>query len=130
MNPIAFALRHPTTVMVAMAGIVVGSILAMSRMKVDIFPNLNQPVLYVSQPYGGMDPAQMEGLLTTYYEYQFLYVNGIHHIEARNIQGLALLKLFFHPGTDMGQGLAETVEAVNRARAFMPVGTVPPIVLR
>src|SRR5437762_8236316 len=62
MNPIAFALRHPITVMVAIAGILVGSALAISRMKVDIFPSLNLPVIYVTQPYGGMDPAQMEGL--------------------------------------------------------------------
>ena len=63
MNPIVFALRHPITVMVAIAGIVVGSGLALIRMKIDIFPNLNLPVIYVVQPYGGMDPAQMEGQL-------------------------------------------------------------------
>ena len=68
MNPIIFALRHPITVMVAMVGIAAGSVLAVSRMKVDIFPSLNLPVIYVCQPYGGMDPAQMEGLITNYYE--------------------------------------------------------------
>ncbi len=130
MNPIVFALRHPITVMVAIAGIVVGSILAVSRMKVDIFPSLNLPVIYVCQPYGGMDPAQMEGLLTNYYEYHFLYINGIHHVESKNIQGLALMKLQFHPGTDMAQAMAETVQYVNRARAFMPTGTVGPFVMR
>ena len=50
-------------------------------MEVDIFPSLNLPVIYVCQPYGGMDPAQMEGLLTNYYEYHFLYISGIHHVE-------------------------------------------------
>src|SRR5271167_3729671 len=122
MNPIVFALRHPISVMVAMAGIVVGSVLAVSRMKIDIFPVLNLPVLYVAQPYGGMDPAQMEGLLTNYYEYHFLYISGIHHVESKNIQGAALMKLYFHPGTDMSQAMAETVGYVNRARAFMPPG--------
>src|SRR5436309_3388991 len=130
MNPIAFALRHPITIMVAIVGIIVGSVMAVSRMKVDIFPSLNLPVIYVSQPYGGMDPAQMEGLLTYYYEYHFLYINGIHHVESKNIQGLALMKLIFHPGTDMSQAMSETVQYVNRARAFMPPGTVPPFVMR
>jgi multidrug efflux pump subunit AcrB len=130
MNPIVFALRHPVTVMVAVVGVIVGSALAALRMKIDIFPSLNLPVVYVAQPYGGMDPAQMEGLITNYYEYHFLYINGIHHVESRNVQGAALMKLFFHPGTDMAQAMAETVGYVNRARAFMPPGTVPPFIMR
>src|SRR5688572_12747549 len=130
MNPVVFALRHPIAVMVAMVGILVGSAMAVSRMKVDIFPSLNLPVIYVCQPYGGMDPAQMEGLLTNYYEYHFLYISGIHHVESKNIQGLALMKLFFHPGTNMAQAMAETINYVNRSRAFMPPGTVSPFVMR
>ena len=81
MNPILFALRHPYTVMVGVLAVVVGSFLAMSRAKVDIFPNLNQPVIYICQPYGGMSPQQMEGLLTNYYEFHLLYVSGIEHVE-------------------------------------------------
>src|SRR5215510_593802 len=130
LNPIVFALRHPCTVMVAVLAIILGSVLAVSRMKVDIFPSLNLPVIYVCQPYGGMDPAQMEGLITYYYEYHFLYINGIHHVESRNIQGIALMKLFFHPGTDMAQAMAETMGYVTRSRAFMPFGTVGPFVMR
>src|SRR3984893_10298019 len=130
LNPIVFALRHPITVMVAIAALVVGSVLAVVRMKIDIFPILNLPVIYVAQPYGGMDPAQMEGLIAYYYEYHSLYINGIHHVESRNIQGAALLKLYFHPGTDMAQALAETIGYVNRARAFMPPATVGPFLIR
>jgi multidrug efflux pump subunit AcrB len=129
-NPIVFALRRPYTVMVAIVAILLGSILAVTRMKIDIFPALNLPVIYVAQPYGGLDPAQMEGLITNYYEYHFLYVSGIHHVESKNVQGVALMKLFFHPGTDMAQAMAETVQYVNRARAFMPPGTVGPFVMR
>jgi multidrug efflux pump subunit AcrB len=130
MNPIVFALRHPYTIMVAVLAIFLGSVLAVTRMKIDIFPQLNLPVIYVAQPYGGMDPAQMEGLITNYYEYHFLYVSGIHHVESRNAQGVALMKLYFHPGTDMAQAMAETVQYVNRARAFMPPGTVGPFCMR
>src|SRR5687767_3098861 len=130
MNPVRFALRHPITVMVAIASMVVGSVVAVSRMKIDIFPSLNLPVIYVCQPYGGMDPAQMEGYLTNYYEYHFLYISGIHHVESRNVQGMALMRLYFHPGTDMAQAMAETINYVNRSQAFMPPGTVSPFVMR
>jgi multidrug efflux pump subunit AcrB len=130
LNPIVFALRHPVSVMVAVLALVLGSGLALSRMKVDIFPSLNLPVIYVAQPYGGLDPAQMEGLISNYYEYHFLYISGIEHVESKNVQGVALMKLFFHPGTDMSQAMAETVQYVNRSRAFMPPGTVGPFVMR
>ncbi|MBW3542814.1 MAG: efflux RND transporter permease subunit, partial [Planctomycetes bacterium] len=70
------------------------------------------------------------GYLTNYYEYHFLYISGIHHVESRNIQGMALMKLYFHPGTDMAQAMAETINYVNRSQAFMPAGTVSPFVMR
>ena len=96
----------------------------------DIFPPLGVPTIYVAQPFGGMDPAQMEGYLTYYYEYHFLYITGIEHVESKSIQGAAIIKLQFYPGTDMSQAMSETVSYVNRARAFMPPGTVPPFVMR
>jgi multidrug efflux pump subunit AcrB len=141
------ALRHPLSVMVALAALTFGFCLAIGKpvceqlgvkypaglpegMDVDIFPALNLPIIYVAQPYGGMDPAQMEGYLTNYYEYHFLYISNIHHVESRNVQGMALMKLFFHPGTNMSQAMAETIAYVNRSRAFMPPGTVSPFVMR
>src|SRR5215211_6018179 len=130
MNLVSFALRHPVTLVVLVVAAVLGGLLAAARMPRDIFPDLGVPTLYVAQPYGGMDPAQMEGFLVNYYEYHFLYVNGIEHVESKSIQGAALIKLQFHPGTDMSRAMAETVSYVNRARAFMPVGTVPPFVMR
>jgi multidrug efflux pump subunit AcrB len=124
------ALRRPFTVLVAVVAVALGSVLALRQMPRDIFPTLGIPTIYVAQPYGGMDPAQMEGYLTYYYEYHFLYITGIEHVESKSIQGAAIIKLQFHPGTDMSQAMSETVAYVNRARAFMPPGTVPPFVMR
>ena len=61
------ALRRPITILVAVISFGLLSVLALLRMPVDIFPNLNLPVIYVAQPYGGMSPAQMEGYLVYYY---------------------------------------------------------------
>ncbi len=124
------AMRRPITVLVLVIGVALCSILALTRMPVDIFPNLNLPVIYVAQPYGGMDPAQMEGYLVSYYEYHFLYITGIEHVESKSIQNVGLIKLYFHPGTDMSQALAQTISYVERSRAFMPPGTVSPFVVR
>jgi multidrug efflux pump subunit AcrB len=124
------ALSRPITVVVALISLALFAFLAVQRMPVDIFPKVGDPAIYVAQPYGGMDPAQMEGYLTYYYEYHFLYITGIDRIESKSIQGAALMKLIFHEGTDMASAMAETVGYVNRARAFMPPGTVPPFITR
>ena len=124
------ALRRPITVLVAVVAIALTSAFATTRMRADIFPDLDLPVIYVAQPYGGMSPAQMEGFITYYYEYHFLYINGIESVESKSIQNTSLLKLTFHAGTDMSEALAQTIGYVNRARAFMPPGTVGPFVMR
>ncbi len=127
---VLMALKRPIMVLVAVMSIALCSLLAIRQMKVDIFPKLGAPAIYVAQPFGGMDPSQMEGYLTYYYEYHFLYITGIEHVESKNIQGVALMKLVFHPDTDMSQAMAEVVGYVNRARAFMPPGAVPPFIMR
>jgi multidrug efflux pump subunit AcrB len=124
------ALRRPITVFVAIVAVALAAAFAVNRMRTDIFPDLDLPVIYVAQPYGGMSPAQMEGFITYYYEYHFLYINGIESVESKSIQNTSLLKLTFHPGTDMSEALAQTVGYVNRARAFMPPGTVGPFIMR
>jgi len=126
---VRFALRRLCDP-VAVLAIALFSFLAVQRMPVDIFPNLGNPTVYVAQPYGGMDPAQMEGFLTYYFEYHFLYITGIEHVESKSVQGASLMKLVFHQGTDMSQAMAEVVGYVNRSRAFMPPGTVPPFITR
>src|ERR1700751_1979220 len=127
---IRLALRRPITIIVIVVAIALSSILAVLRTRIDIFPTLDLPVIYVAQPYGGMSPQQMEGFISYYYEYHFLYINGIESVEAKSIQGTGLLRLTFQPGTNMSEALAQTISYVNRARAFMPPGTVSPFVIR
>jgi multidrug efflux pump subunit AcrB len=130
MRLILSALTRPLTVVVLVIAVALCSILAVERMRIDIFPNVGEKAIYVAQPYSGMDPAQMEGFLNYYFEYHFLYITGIQYIESKNIQGASLMKLVFQPDTDMSDAMAETVGYVNRARSFMPPGTVPPFITR
>src|SRR5512146_127195 len=130
MRLVLAALSRPFTVVIAIVAVALCSVLAIERMPIDIFPQVGDPAIYVAQPFGGMDPAQMEGFLTYYYEYHFLYITGIDHVESKSIQGAALMKLVFHPGTDMAQAMAQTVGYVNRARSFMPPGAAPPFIVR
>src|SRR3982751_4477127 len=130
MNLVQLALRRPLTVLVLVVALALGAWISIHRMTRDIFPPLGIPTIHVAQPFGGMDPAQMEGYLTYRYEYHFLYIAGIEHVESKSIQGASIMKLQFHPGTDMSQALSEVIGYVNRSRAFMPPGTVAPFVTR
>lgn len=130
MNLLLGALRKPITVLVAVLAIIFFSVMAIRNMKIDIFPTLGLPTIYVAQPYGGLSPEQMEGLVTSYYEYHFLYVTGVKFVESKSIQGATLIKVQFQEDTDMSQAMAEIVGYVNRSRAFMPPGTVPPFITR
>lgn len=127
---IQFALRRPIAIMVLMVGIVLFSILAIRKSSIDIFPAVNAPTIYVAQTYGGLSPQQMEGFVTSYYEYHFLYITGIKAVESKSIQGLSLIKLQFHEGTNMAAAMAEVVSYATRARSFMPPGTLPPFIMR
>ena len=130
MNLVRLALRRPLSVVVGVIAIALAAGIGLQRMTRDVFPPLGIPTIYVAQPFGGMDPAQMEGFITYYYEYHFLYITGIEHVESKSIQGASIMKLQFHPGTDMSAALSEVVAYVNRSRAFMPPGTPGPFITR
>lgn len=130
MNLISSALRKPISVIVLVAALVLFGIMAVTGINIDIFPSIDVPTIYVSQPYGGLSPQQMEGFVATNYQNLYLYVSGIKSIETSNTQGLSLLKLGFYSGTNMAQAEAEVTSLTNRAFATMPPGTQPPFVIR
>lgn len=127
---IRLAMGRPVTMIVAIVTMVLAAVLAVRTMKVDIFPNLNLPVIYVVQPYGGMDPIQLEAFVVSHYENHFLYISGVDHIESKSIQNVSVMKVVFKPDTDMPEALANVVAQVERSRAKMPPGTVTPFILR
>ena len=103
---------------------------ALRSIRVDIFPALDLPVLYIAHPFGGYTPTQMETFFAKQYVNVLLYVNGIKSIETKNVQGLTLIKLNFYPGTNMAQAAAEVSIVSNRAQAIFPPGSNPPFIIR
>ncbi|WP_367913042.1 efflux RND transporter permease subunit [Leadbetterella sp. DM7] len=130
MNLIRFALRKPITILVIVTGLFFFGIRAAQTIKVDIFPQLDLPVIYVAHPFGGYSPQQMESFFAKQYINIFLYVNGIKSIETKNIQGLTLMKINFYPGTNMAQAAAELNSVSTRIQATFPPGSNPPFIIR
>lgn len=124
------ALQKPITILVIVAGLFFFGINAIRSIKIDIFPDLNLPVIYVSHPYGGFTPDQMEAYFGKQYVNLLLFVSGVKSIETKNIQGLTLIKITFYEGTNMAQAAAEVTAYTNRAQAGFPPGSQPPFILR
>jgi multidrug efflux pump subunit AcrB len=130
MKLILFALRKPITILVVVTALFFFGISALRTIKIDIFPKLDLPVLYIAHPYAGFTPTQMETFFAKQYINVLLYVNGIKSIETKNVQGLTLIKLNFYPGTNMAQAVAEVSAVSNRAQALFPSGSNPPFIIR
>ena len=130
MNLIRSALRKPISILVIVAALFFFGIGAVRTIKVDIFPKLDLPVMYIAHPFGGYTPTQMEAYFGKQYINVLLYVNGIKTIETKNIQGLTLIKVSFYPGTNMAQAQAELSAFCNRIQAIFPPGSQPPFIIR
>jgi multidrug efflux pump subunit AcrB len=120
----------PITTLMVVLGLISLGILAFERMRVDIFPSLNTPRIYIFFDFIGMSPDQIEGFVVNQMELLFQYVDGVQDIKSRNIQQVGLAELSFFHGTDMGQAMAQTVAMSDRALAWMPPGSLPPMIMR
>ena len=123
-------MRRPITVVMIIVSLLGAGSLALVKMRTDIFPAINEPQIYVLNNYAGMDPSQIEGIITNVYELNFQYVDGLKGIESKNIQNMVVLKLTFYPETDMAAAMSQVVSLSNRARGQMPPSVLPPFVMR
>src|SRR5689334_5482517 len=103
---VRLALARPYTIAVMAVLILVTGGLSLVRMPVDIFPAIEIPVVAVAWSYGGLSAEETEKRLVDSAErYYSVTVNGIERIESNSIAGLGLLKIYFHPGTDLGMAI-------------------------
>jgi multidrug efflux pump subunit AcrB len=125
------ALRRPYTFVVMAIFILVLGGTSVHQMRTDIFPEIDLPVVTVVWTYKGMDAEEMERRITTLSEYAISSnVNDIRTIESQTVTGVAVIKVYFHPGTDVGQALSQVTAASQAIRSIMPPNVQPPIILR
>src|SRR6201991_1644473 len=131
MGLVRFALRFPHTFYVAAALILFLGIAAIRSMPIDIFPQINIPVVTVIWQYTGLSTPEMEQRVTTYSQYSMSSnVSGIRNIEAQSLNGLSIQKVYFQPDVNLDLAIAQIVAATNSIRALMPPGIEPPIVVQ
>ncbi len=128
---VRLALKRPYTFVVMALLIMVLGVTSISQMRTDIFPEIDIPVITMIWTYKGMETSEVERRITTYSEYAITSnVNGIKRVESQTLNGVAVIKIHFHPGTDIGTAMSQVTSAAQSIRALMPPGIQPPIIVR
>ncbi len=124
-----FALKYPFFIIMVCLVIVVVGVVSVASMPVDLFPQIDMPVVVVATFYSGMPPEQIEADITDTFERFFTLGNNIDHIESRSLTGVSLIKIYFLPGTDPNAALSNISNLAMADLRRLPPGTLPPVVL-
>src|SRR3981189_1223069 len=125
-----FAIRNPYFIVVVCLIIAVVGVSSLVRMPVDMFPNINIPVVVVATFYSGMPPEQIEANITNPFERFFTLGSGIDHIKWRSLTGVSLIKIYFQPGTNPDAAVSGISNLAMAQLRRLPPGTLPPVVLK
>jgi multidrug efflux pump subunit AcrB len=126
----SFAIKYPFFILMMCLFVVVVGVTTVASMPVDLFPEVNIPVVVVATFYAGMPPQQIESDITDSYERFFTLGSGIDHIESRSLPGVSLIKIYFQPGTDGNAAVSNISNLAMANLRRLPPGTLPPVVLK
>ncbi len=128
---VRLALRRPYTFAVLALLLMVLGPLAIVNMPVDIFPNINIPVISMIWNYQGFSPEQMANRIVTLSERSLTTtVNDIEHIESSSLYGVAVIKIYFQPGVNIGSAVAQVTAIAQTQLRQLPAGTTPPLIIQ
>ncbi|GKS57918.1 RND transporter [Nitrospira sp.] len=124
------SLRNPYAVVAISLIVVILGVVSYQKMEVDVFPEINLPVVAVATFYKGMGPTQLEGAITLRLEQLLLQASYVEHIESRSLPGVSLIKVFFHPSYDVNAAVAEVTSLTYSTLKYLPPGVFPPIIVK
>ncbi len=127
---VALALRRPYTFVVMALLIIILTCVTIPRTPVDIFPDINIPVVSVVWNYTGLSPSEMADRIVTNSERGFtVTVNDIEHQESQSLNGIAVIKIFFRPNVNIAMAVTQVTAICQTALRSLPLGTTPPLVI-
>jgi multidrug efflux pump subunit AcrB len=127
---VRLALRRPYTFVVLSILILILGLLAILRTPTDIFPNINIPVVSIIWNYNGLQPQDMADRIVSITERTLTTtVDNIEHIESQSLYGIAVVKVFFQPSTDINKAIAQITAVSQTQLRQLPQGSTPPLVI-
>ena len=124
-----FALKYPFFILMISLMVMLVGIANVTSMPVDLFPDIDIPVVVVATFYSGMPPQQIEADITDTFERFFTLAANVDHIESRSLTGVSLIKIYFRPGTDANSAVSNVSSLALADLRRLPPGTLPPVVL-
>ena len=124
------SLKNPYAVVAISLIIIILGVVSYQKMVVDIFPEINLPVVAVVTFYKGMGPSEIEGAITLRLEQLYLQASYIEHIESRSLPGVSLIKIYFQPSYDVNAAVAEITSLTYSTLRYLPQGVFPPIIVK
>src|SRR3984885_9729194 len=127
---VRLALRRPYTFVVASVLILILGVVSIVRTPVDIFPNIDIPVIVVAWQYTGLSPEEMSNRVVFNYERSLTTtVNDIEHIESQSLAGVAIVKVYFHPNVQIANAVAQVTAISQSTVRQLPPGITPPFII-
>src|SRR5574341_225904 len=124
------ALKNPFAIFAICMIVLILGWVSYHKMKIDIFPDINIPVILVSTFYRGLSPGEMEGAITLRFEQQFLQASYIEHIESQSLAGMSYIKVFFQPEYSIDAAQSELTSLAYSMIRLLPPGVFPPSVFK
>jgi multidrug efflux pump subunit AcrB len=124
-----FALSYPYFIIMLCLVVALVGMVSIVGMPVDLFPEIDMPVVVVATFYNGMPPEQIESDITNTFERFFTLASNVDHSESRSLTGVSLIKIYFKPGTDPNAALSNIANLAMADLRRLPPGTLPPVVL-
>ncbi|MGO9640438.1 MAG: efflux RND transporter permease subunit [Candidatus Acidiferrales bacterium] len=127
---VRLALRRPYTFVVAALVILILGPLVILRTPTDIFPSINIPVVSILWNYAGLSAQELNNRIVTPHERVVTTtVDNIEHIESQTLNGVAVEKIFFHPGANVSTAISQVTSVSQTILRALPPGTTPPLVI-
>ena len=124
------ALRNGIAVLMASLAIVLLGATSLSRMPIDLFPNINFPSIRIGTIYKGANVQDVERTVTYPIEKAVSAVAGVRHVESRSRQGISVVEVTFQWGYDLDAGLTEVVQRIQQIMNALPAGVQQPFILK
>jgi multidrug efflux pump subunit AcrB len=124
-----FALKYPFFILMICLVVALVGTFSVLQMPVDLFPQIDMPVVVVATFYNGMPPQQIESDITNTFERFFTLAANVDHSESRSLTGVSLIKIYFKPGTDPNVAVSNIANLAMADLRRLPPGTLPPVVL-
>src|ERR1700748_1809367 len=127
----AFSLKRPYTIVASLILVCLMGIGAALRMPIDIFPEIDIPVVSVVWTYGGMSASDIRDRILTLHERQLAsMVDDISRIEATSYAGVGVERVYLHEGANVTRALSQLASSALVVLKYMPPNITPPLVLR